>query len=433
MKKNKKTNIPSKIVLVIATHQTMQEVMRLPLTAWGYGVIPITIEEISQRWNTPNAFVLWVIRSVRKKKFSIDGVVGTTDDSSLIAAIIGAQLKLNTPSITGVLNCQQKYWSRQIQKEVVPGSTPRFAVVDSSSVPFGLPLFVKPIKSRLSYFSYQVNTTEDFSRVVTLWRRSRTVNQKANQTFIQLFNSLNATLRRNTTFQNKLLAEAYINEQDQITVDGYVCKGRVYLFGMTRSDFISGTISFDAFHFPYGRRNSPLYLKITRIVERLIAGVGLDQTLFNIELQCNPNTMDVWIIEINSRMSQQFMHLIESVTGYHPFHAALDIAVGKRPIVRRTGKKRRVRCSSCFILRRNNDALVRRVPTSEEIRLIGERFPTTKINIFVKTRERLSHHVGDAFTHRYGEVKVSGDSVRQTRSIYRRIRRHLDPLFEWGE
>ncbi len=426
-----KINKELKNILVIATQLSMQEIVGLPLGQWGYRVIPMTIEEFHRRWPDPNRCIDWILNNIHRDKLAIDGVIGTTDDASLMTAIIGQKAKLQGPSIAAVLNCQQKYWSRQIQNKVVREQTPVFALATSSNPPFPLPIFIKPVKSRLSYFSYLAANEQEYKRLVKLWHTREVVNRKANSTFIKLFNTLPAKLRKNEPFQNDLIAEEYIDAPDQITVDGYVYKGAVSFFGMTQSDFIPGTLSFNGFHYPYYQNNPQFKRRIERIVRTLIEGLKLDNTLFNVELKCNSSTGEVWIIEINSRMSQQFMYLIESVTGYHPFHAALDIAVGKRPMMRAASTIKRNNCCSCFILRRTQDAIVGRVPSPDEIKRIERKFRGVRTNVFVNVGERLSHHLGDSFTHRYGEVKIPGNSEQETRSIYKKIYKQTELLFRW--
>src|SRR6056297_2674141 len=49
-----------------------------------------------------------------------DGVVGTHDSSSIIAAIIAQETGKRFAPVKGVMNCQNKYLCRRIQKAVTP-------------------------------------------------------------------------------------------------------------------------------------------------------------------------------------------------------------------------------------------------------------------------------------------------------------------------
>ncbi|MBI5135472.1 hypothetical protein HZA86_04555 [Candidatus Uhrbacteria bacterium] len=202
-------------------------------------------------------------------------------------------------------------------------------------------------------------------------------------------------------------------------------------FGITRSEFIPGTLSFESFHYPYYQHKRAFRRKLETVVRKLVQALGLDNTLFDVELKCNPTTGLIKIIEINSRVSQQFMYLIDSVTGHHPFHAALEVAVGKRAVRRIARKQGRPTVCICFILRQHEDAVVASVPTPEQVQAIEARFPGIRINLFVGAGDRLSHYVGDGWTHRYAEVKIPGDSQAQTRKTHQAVLARLDPLFGW--
>ena len=71
-------------------------------------------------------------------------VVGTKDQSALLAALLAERRGLPGPSPMTLVRLQHKPTARSVQQRVAPEATPRFALLDSAA-PFPYPFFVKPV------------------------------------------------------------------------------------------------------------------------------------------------------------------------------------------------------------------------------------------------------------------------------------------------
>lgn len=93
---------------------------------------------------------------VRRYRGRIDGVVSNNEHfGALIAAVLARRLGLpgNDPAV--IIAAQHKYYSRCLQRKIVPEATPRFSVLPYArriehGPEIGFPCFVKPVGDLLS-------------------------------------------------------------------------------------------------------------------------------------------------------------------------------------------------------------------------------------------------------------------------------------------
>jgi len=65
------------------------------------------------------------------KNRQLDGVVGVDDyPTSIVATIIAEKLGLPASELKPLFVCHNKYYSRQVQQEIVPEATPQFMIFD---------------------------------------------------------------------------------------------------------------------------------------------------------------------------------------------------------------------------------------------------------------------------------------------------------------
>jgi len=89
-----------------------------------------------------------------------DGVLGTKDQSALVAALLARRRGLPGPDPRALVACQHKPTSRELQRRAAPEATPDFALLDEEP-PFPYPFFVKPVVGRLSQNAYRVDGPAD--------------------------------------------------------------------------------------------------------------------------------------------------------------------------------------------------------------------------------------------------------------------------------
>ncbi|MDQ3670579.1 MAG: ATP-grasp domain-containing protein, partial [Actinomycetota bacterium] len=165
-----------------------------------------------------------------------DGVVGTKDQSALLASILAERRGFSGPTPLALLACQHKPTSRGIQQRAVPDATPRFAVLDGE-LPFEVPFFVKPVVGRLSQNAFRIDDAAD---LVDLQEIDR---------YTARHGEIAALAGASPDLAHGFLVEELLTGLE-VTLEGYVHEGRVTTIGVTDSVKYPGTLSFERFEYP---------------------------------------------------------------------------------------------------------------------------------------------------------------------------------------
>jgi len=150
-----------------------------------------------------------------------DGVVGTKDQSALLAALLAERRGLPGPTPQSLIACQHKPTSREIQRRVAPEATPQFALIDSE-VPFNPPFFAKPVVGRLSQNTYRIEQESDLFALHELDR------------YTARYARIAALAGADPSSVHGFLAEELL-EGDEVTLEGYVYGDQVTTIGVTDS------------------------------------------------------------------------------------------------------------------------------------------------------------------------------------------------------
>src|SRR5438128_819200 len=142
------------------------------------------------------------------------------------------------------------------------------------------------------------------------------------------------------------------------------------------------------------------------IAKQVIPDIGFDHGLFNIEFMYDAARDAVKIIEINPRMSSQFADLFEKVDGVNTYHILLDLALGRRPRVRKRGGCYAV-AASCVMRTFANKKVVK-LPDKHEIESILRLWPDVRLEILATEGKKLSEELQDSQSYRYGLMNVGG-------------------------
>jgi hypothetical protein len=339
-------------------------------------------------------------------RYSGAGLAGVTSavgyPGMSVSSIIAERLGLPGPAIKCVLLCEHKYYSRIAQHSLVPEATPSFQLLDSNALMRSIermefPLFVKPVKANFSINANRV------SNVVELQQTLRDCSLP--ERFIRPLNDL---LKAHTDFQHDashLLAESLL-EGVQVSLEGYVFRGRVQVMGIVDALMYPGTISFERFVYP-SRLSADVKRRMTRIAETFIRGIGYDNALFNIELMYNPATGRVDIIEVNPKIASQFTDLFEKVDGTSSYSPLLQIAAGDEPVLLR--RQGRFKLAASCVLRTFENRRVLSVPTREQLCKLFERFPDARVEICASTGNLLSDEMQDGKSYRYALINIGAD------------------------
>ncbi|MDX6693850.1 MAG: hypothetical protein QOF02_1453 [Blastocatellia bacterium] len=320
-----------------------------------------------------------------------------------VASIVAERLNLPGPSIECVLLCEHKYYSRIAQRVFVPAAAPSFQLLDPQDEERALatasfPLFVKPVKANFSINANRVANEAELRETL------RTC--KLPQRFVKPFNDL---LRAYTDYEHDasyLLAEALL-EGEQVSLEGYVYRGKVRVLGIVDALMYPGTISFERFVYP-SRLSEDVQHRMARIAESFMVGIGYDNALFNIELMRDPRDESIAIIEVNPKIASQFADLFEKVDGTSSYAPLLKLAAGDAPAFAR-GQGEFKLAASC-VLRAFEDRRVLKVPSPHRIDELRAMFPDARIEICVAPGRLLSDTMQDGKSYRYALINIGADS-----------------------
>ena len=345
-----------------------------------------------------------------------DGVVGTHDSSAIFAAIIAQETGKRFAPVKGIIQSQNKFLCRRVQKQVTPEAAPRYCLaLDYLRDPSRLstPFFIKPVRANISFGTHKIDTPEELhyyigeeSKDIALFNQYYLDALTYNSSYYDALNIATC---------NSFLCEDLI-EGEQVTVDGYIMDGEVFSFGVTRAVFHPRTNSFSHHEFPC---NIPAELekKVKNILARLIPALGLDNSFFNVEMRLDEETRTFKIIEVNSRIAFQFAKTIEAVTGFDPLHLLCDLAVGEQPDQRPRAERTHAACCN-FELHAFDDAFILETPTRsayEEIRL---KYPGVRVRNLIHENVNLSDFKHNPQSYRYCVLDVPGDNREEIMKKY---------------
>jgi hypothetical protein len=276
-----------------------------------------------------------------------DGIVGTKDQSALLAALLAERRGLPGPSPQALLACQHKPTARAVQRATAPEATPRFAVFDGS-VPFEFPFLVKPVVGRLSQNVHRIDDLAALGRLHEI------------DEYTDRYAEIAALAGADPASVHGFLAEELL-EGEEVTLEGYVHDGRVTTIGVTDSVKYAGTLSFERFEYP-SRLPEDRQAELSDIAGRVVPALGLEGGFFNVEFFV-PETGQPGIIEVNARIASQFAPLVQRLHGRSTYEALFALACGDDPAWR-TGLPGGVGVSYC--VRVFEDAFVAAVPEPED-------------------------------------------------------------------
>ena len=306
-----------------------------------------------------------------------DGVVGTKDRSALVAALVAGRKGLPGPDPLTLARCQHKPTARELARDAVPEATPRFGPPGSLEPPF----FVKPAVGRLS---------QDYDDAyVRGWRALAELAGFAGDV--------------------GLLAEEAL-AGDEVTLEGYVHRGRATAIGVTDSVMYPGTNSFERFEYP-SRLPDERRAELEDVAARLVAALGLDEAFFNVEFFV-PEAGPAKVTEVNGRIASQFAPLVRALHGRSTYDALFRLARGEDPAWE---ARRPDGVAVSYVLRVFEDALVEAVPEPEQ-----------GVELLVRPGLRLSEQgANDAASYRLAILVESGETREEAVTRCRERARRL--------
>lgn len=314
----------------------------------------------------------YVERTVERERGRVDGVASSSDyPGAVLAAAVAERLGLPGPGPEAVLRCAHKLESRERQREAAPGAVPGFAGVRHDrpgEADLAFPCFVKPVKGSFSQHARRIDSRAELERFL-----ARPAIADYCERYLSIFNRAVAAWAPGLRDGRWFVAEGLVSGP-QVTVEGYTQDGEVTLLGVVDSVMHPGTNSFARFDLP--SRHAPERVqRMGELAARVMGRMGLESSLFNMELVVDERDGRLWILEINPRICGQFGDLYAKVHGTSSFEVQLALAAGARPRFAR-GAGAHVLAAS-IPLRHFEPMGVLRVPGESDLAALRARQPDT--------------------------------------------------------
>lgn len=363
----------------------------------------------------------------------IDAIVAHWDfPTSVLVPILAAERGLPTPSLESVLATEHKLWSRVLQREIIPECVPDFAAFDPfdpdalAGIDLAFPFFVKPIKSHSSQLGFAVHSAEEFAAAT---ERIRAEIGRIADPFDRALARIEVPERVRAAGGRTCLAEQIVDGV-QAAPEGSMYQGRYHVHGVFDMRKDAAGHSFDHLDYPARTVPEPVQQRMIDLTERYLRHVGYDNGCFNSEFMWDAETDELWLIEVNTRISQSHSDLFAKVDGASNHAVAIRVALGQEPDM--PHRKGDFAVAAQCMVPRYEDGVVTRVPTEEEIAALVRRFPGTVVKVDVTVGDRLAELPNqDAYRYKLATLYLgAGDHAE----LERRYRECLELLpFEFEE
>jgi ATP-grasp domain-containing protein len=351
----------------------------------------------------------------------IDGVLSASDyPGAALAGAIAAELGLPGARPERVLTASHKYYSRIAQRAAAPEAVPEFALIDlragEPAPPLAFPCWVKPVKGAFSVLARRIDDARAFRDFVG----SHAVREHAVE-YNEMFNELVAHYTDFAVDGRALIAEGVLRGE-LATVEGFACGGAIELLGIVDST-LHANGSFARFDYPSALPGA-VQERMADVARRVIAGLGLDATLWNIEMMYDAAADRVAIVEVNPRICGQFADLYQKVDGTNGYEVALALCTGERPRPARGAG--RFAAAASFPLRVFEPSAVLAAPDARDVAAAEALFDETLVWSECGAGDELADFAAeDGGSQRYAVINLGGadreDLARRCQAVEARL------------
>jgi biotin carboxylase len=150
---------------------------------------------------------------------------------------------------------------------------------------------------------------------------------------------------------------------------------------------------------------------------QVMRGFDYDHAPFNMEFFWNRRSDGIRLLEVNSRISKSHCPLFRMVDGASNQQVMVDCALGVAPdFPHRQGD---FRVAGKFMIRVQQDGVLRREPSEAELSRIRERFPEARIKLLAREGMRLADlPYQDSYSFELAELFLGADSQRELLEKY---------------
>lgn len=338
----------------------------------------------------------------------VDAVASYWDfPGSTLVPILAKHFGVPGPSLQSVMNCEHKYWSRLEQQKVVPEHIPQFRVFDPfdddafEKIDLVPPYWIKPVKSFRSFLAYKINGEGQFADAM---KQVREHIGFMNAPFNEIMKSPEIPPEI-ANMTETCIAESMLSGS-MCTLEGYVYAGDVVGYGIIDSVRELDRSSFARYEYP---SHLPLEIqhRMMDVARQTITQIGLDNSGFNIEFFYDQTHDQVYLLEINPRVSAAHTDIFEKVNGASHLRVMLDLALGNKPPP--FEKRGRHSLAANFMLRVYEAGTVTRVPTPAEIQRVLDEELATTVAVHVESGSSLDELGGqDSYSFVLANLFIAG-------------------------
>jgi hypothetical protein len=164
------------------------------------------------------------------------------------------------------------------------------------------------------------------------------------------------------------------------------------------------------------------------IARDFLAHIGFDNSTFNAEFFWDEVHDRIWLLEVNSRISQSHSYLFTMVDGASNHQPMVQVGMGQRPTM--PYRRGSYRYAAKFFYRKFEDAVVERVPSRKEVETAQLQIPDALIKVNVSEGMKLWHlREQDSYSYDIAWIFVTGNSRRQLQDHYQQCVDALDFRF----
>lgn len=379
------------------------------------------------------SFIDEALATLRAFDGPIDAIITHWDfPVSTILPIINREMGLRYVPLVAMLKCEHKYWSRVEQAKVVPEMVPAFCPIDPfhedpvEQLTIGYPFWLKPIKSFASHLGFKIEDEQQFRDAIEEIRAHiRRIGDQFNLVMERV--DLPPDIAR--VDGNWCIAEELMSGW-QSGVEGYVLNGQTFVHGIFDCYKDENAWSFNRYELP-SRWPLRVQHRMIEATKKLMAHLGYNQAPFGVEFFWDEERDKLWLIEINTRISQSHSDQFERVHGISNHEIAINTALGIPTRLER--QKGPYACAAKFHLRRYADCEVLRVPDAANLAAVAEAVPGAEVHPTVKVGQRLSElRDQDAFSYEIATVRLGARDQEELLQRFRQVSDMLDFEFSDG-
>lgn len=354
-----------------------------------------------------------------------DAIVGYWDfPVTCLAPYLSKHMGLPTPTFESVLKCENKYWCRLEQSKVID-EHPRFCAFNPfdkdalSKIDLNYPFWIKPIKAFASQLGFRIHNAKEFHESVAEIQKG--ISRFADP-FTFFLKQVDLPKEVAHIHGGYCLAEEIITGR-LCTLEGYVWDGEVVVYGVVDSIREPNRSTFARYEYP-SKLPKRIQERMITIAQKVMTHLQYNNAPFNLEMFFDEPNDQIWLLEINPRISQSHCDLFEKVDGASHHEIMIDLALGKKPDF--PHRKGAFGHAAKFFFRVHEDGVVTYAPTKQDIEQVQTLFPGTLTNFHIKTGMRPSDLLyQESYSYELGYVCMGANNEHELLENHRKALDYL--------